>query len=145
MLDKVVLISIHPMYVEKIIAGTKKYEFRRIWASQPVNSLLIYSTSPVQKIIAIIELGKTIRGTKTKLWELAKNGPGGVSRRKLFSYMQGKREGIALELLRKVHFPEGIDPKVIFGKDFIAPQSFRYLKQNELTQLEKIMKGAAWE
>lgn len=145
MLNNVVLISIHPTYVEKIISGNKKFEFRRVWASKPVSSLLIYSTTPVQKLVAIVELGKTIRGTKSKLWELAKTGSGGVSRRKLFTYLDGKKEGIALELLRKIQFEEAISPELIFGSSFVAPQSFRYLKLDEIQRLEKKLKGKKWE
>jgi predicted transcriptional regulator len=42
MQNKTALISIHPEYVSKILSGEKRLEFRRVWATRPLNMLLIY-------------------------------------------------------------------------------------------------------
>lgn len=139
------LISIHPGYVEKIISGEKRLEFRRGWAAIPVDLLVIYATLPVQQIVALVEVGQTIRASKTKLWELARDHGGGISRRKLFAYLEGKQEGVALELTRRLKFSAGVDPRSLFGQEFVPPQSFRYLKKDELKILSKQIKGEIWE
>ena len=46
-----ILISINPEYVEKILAGTKKYEYRRR-AAKDVSSLVIYETDHTKKVVA---------------------------------------------------------------------------------------------
>ncbi len=47
-----VIFSIKPKYVERILSGEKKYEFRkRIWKKQ-VDRVFIYASSPVKKIVA---------------------------------------------------------------------------------------------
>lgn len=139
------LISIHPGYVQKIVSGEKRLEFRRGWAAIPVDLLVVYATAPVQQIVALVEVGQTIRASKTKLWELARDHGGGISRRKLFAYLEGKQEGIALELLRRLKFSKGVDPRSLFGQEFVPPQSFRYLKKEELNLLSKQIKGEIWE
>lgn len=139
------LISIHPNYVEKILSGEKRLEFRRGWANIPVGLLVIYATFPVQRIVAIAQLGQVVRGTKSKLWKLARDHGGGISRRKLFAYMEGKKYGVALELLRKLKIVEGIDPRKLFGEEFRPPQSFRYLSQDELNLLSQQLGNKKWE
>lgn len=138
------LISIHPNYAEKILSGEKRVEFRRSWAAKQVDFLVIYATSPVQRIVAVAQLGQVMRGTRTQLWELARNGGGGISRRKLFAYMEGKKQGVALELLQTINIVEGISPQTLFGNEFRPPQSFRYLKQGELTLLTRELGEAKW-
>ena len=47
-----ILLSINPRYVEKILSGEKKYEFRTRIAKRKVDSILIYSTAPVKRVLA---------------------------------------------------------------------------------------------
>jgi predicted transcriptional regulator len=139
------LISIHPNYVEKILSGDKRLEFRRSWAASPVRFIVIYATAPVQRIVAITELGKVTRGTKTQLWELGRSSGGGISRRKLYAYMEGKKQGVALELLHTRKFAEEIQPQTLFGDAFRPPQSFRYLNRSELILLSRQLGAPIWE
>lgn len=129
------LISIHPNYVEKILSGEKRLEFRRSWAANQIDYLVIYATVPVQQIVAVTQIGHVFRGSKSHLWELARLKGGGISRRKLFEYMHGKKEGIALELLKVFKLDDGLSPQSLFGDGFRPPQSFRYLSQNEFNKL----------
>lgn len=138
------LISIHPNYVEKILSGEKRLEFRRSWGTNQVDFLVIYSTSPVQQIVAVTEIGQVFRGSKNRLWELARSQGGGISRRKLFAYMEGKKEGVALELSRTLKIAQGINPRDFFGEGFRPPQSFRYLSSSEFTKLAKHVRGEKW-
>lgn len=139
------LISIHPNYVEKIISGEKRLEFRRIWAANHVDYLVIYSTAPVQKIVAVAKIGEIFRGSKSRLWEISRIKGGGISRRKLFKYMQDKKEGVALELMKVLGIDGGVSPHVLFGNGFRPPQSFRYLSQSELTNLTRHLGWERWE
>lgn len=135
--DRVVLISIHPDYVNKILSGEKRLEFRRIWTATPAKSLVIYATSPVQRIVALAEIKKVYVGSKTKLWDLSQKMGGGISRRKLFSYLAGKKNPVAIGLAEVQEISGGLDPKKIFGKDFRPPQSFCYLNKDAYLQILK--------
>lgn len=139
MLSKTALISIHPKHVAKILSGEKRLEFRRTWATKPVHRLLIYSTMPEKQLVAVAEIRQTITGTPTALWASAQQAGGGVTRRQLYDYLNGKQTAIALELSSVMPFGVGISPTVIFGRGFRAPQSFRYLRQNEEAKLNKLI------
>ncbi len=139
------LISIHPSYAEKILSGEKRIEFRRRWAASQVKFLAIYVTLPVQQIVAVAHINEIFYGSKNRLWNLAKSKGGGISRRKLFEYMEGRKEGVALELSQIIKFPEGVNPFLLFGDKFHPPQSFRYLNHSELADLAKHLKGHKWE
>lgn len=127
---KPALISIQPRYVKKIFSGEKVLEFRRIWAAKPVDALVIYSSSPEQRIVAIACVGALHHGSPTKLWELARIKGGGVSRRELYAYFQGKRKGYAIELTGVLKAELEVDPKSLFV-NFKPPQSFQYLSAED--------------
>jgi predicted transcriptional regulator len=139
MLSKTALISIHPKHVAKILSGEKRLEFRRIWANKPVDRLLIYSTTPKKQLVAVAKIKRTISGTPTALWASAQLTGGGVTRQQLYEYLDGKQTAIALEMSNINVFSSGISPAVIFGRGFRAPQSFRYLRQNEEAKLDKLI------
>ena len=42
-----VLMSINPLHAEKILSGTKKYEFRKIRCKKPIDTIVIYVTAPI--------------------------------------------------------------------------------------------------
>jgi predicted transcriptional regulator len=137
--SRAVLISIHPSHVEKIISGEKRLEFRRSWAALPVDMLVIYATSQVRQVVAVAEVKHIFRGSRTNLWNLAKTIGGGISRRKLFAYLYGKSNAFAIELVNVKPISGGLDPALLFGLDFRAPQSFRYLREEEYAKLRKLM------
>lgn len=141
----VALISIHPEYTEKILSGEKRLEFRRIWAAQPVDVLVIYATAPVQRIVGLAVIEGVHQGSKTKLWELGKLHGGGISRRKLFAYLDGREDAVALVIGKCHRLTEALDPRRLFGSNFKPPQSFRYLRSEEIQQLNDISGGASWE
>lgn len=127
---KVVLISIRPCFVEKILSGEKKLEFRRCWAVEPVDVLVIYSSSPTQKIVATVNIVGVTEGSPTALWKLAKEKGGGVTRQLIYNYFAGKKTGFAIEIADVLQFEHPVDPKKVF-KDFLPPQSFRYLNAKD--------------
>ena len=52
-----VLLSIKPEYAYKIFDGSKKYEFRRsVFKDTNVKTIVVYASSPVQKVIGEFEI-----------------------------------------------------------------------------------------
>lgn len=130
-----VLISIHPVFATAIVEGRKRVEFRRRWTQRQTDVAVIYSTAPVQKIVAIVEIKQVVRAKKSQLWDLSKEHGGSITREKLRDYMNGVDQGIALLLGEQSTPVELINPKDVFGSSFIAPQSFRYLRTSEIDAL----------
>ena len=121
-----VLLSINPEYVEKIFSGIKKYEFRRnIFKNEDVDTILIYSTSPVKRIVGEFKIKNIIKDLPENLWELAPENTG-IDKKKFQEYFSNKEEGYAIGIKEVKKYK---DPKLL--EDFSikkAPQSFTYLK-----------------
>jgi predicted transcriptional regulator len=139
MQSKTALISIHPEHVAKILSGEKRLEFRRVWATRPLNRLLIYSTTPTKRLVAVANIKQTIVGSPNALWTSSQKIGGGITRQQLFDYLDGKQKAFALELSKVNVFGTGLYPSIVFGRGFRAPQSFRYLVENEEVKLNKLM------
>lgn len=135
MVSKSALISIHPEYADKILNGEKTLEFRRKWAVKHVDTIYIYATSPVQRIVGSASVKQVTTGTNNCLWNLSKEKKGGISREKLFAYLDGVKTGVAIELNNANRFNIKVDPKLTLGKDFRPPQSFRYLSTAEVNSI----------
>lgn len=137
----VALISIRPHFVDKILSGEKRLEFRRSWATKPVDVLIIYSSAPIQRIVAKVNIVRVTEGSPTALWALAKEKGGGVTRQLIYDYFAGKKSGFAIEIAEVLKFEHPLDPKTMF-KNFLAPQSFRYLDAKDYNKiLEKSWGG----
>lgn len=132
---KVALISIHPKYVAKILNGTKKVEFRRVWTSKEVSHLVIYSTAPEMKITATVEIQSVLSGTKTTLWETAKNYGGGLTREELRTYFNGASKGYALVFNKVKILKKPIKLSEIFP-EIRPPQSYLYLTHEQFRLLQ---------
>jgi predicted transcriptional regulator len=139
--DETALISIHPEYVEKIIAGEKNVEFRRRWPNRVISTLVIYATSPVKRLAAVVEITEVIRASKTSLWRISLDEGGGITRQRLFDYFDGKTLGIALKLGKRLPLDDGLLPNEVFGAPFHAPQSYRYLTEDEKNALRRCMEA----
>lgn len=46
-----VLLSIKPKYVQKILDGTKRYEYRKVNFARRIDKIIIYSSYPVKKML----------------------------------------------------------------------------------------------
>lgn len=135
---RAVLLSIKPKYADLILAGTKTIELRRSWPSSDIGVMILYSSSPVQKLVGLVYIEEVKEADIEGLWKLANECGGGVTYKELVEYFTGKKKayGIKLKNAKSAHI--AIDPKDIFP-DFSPPQSFSYLKPDEYRNvLQKI-------
>ena len=63
-----ILISVNPEHVDNIIAGIKKYEYRRYVAKKDISSIIIYETTPIKRVVAEAEIEAILSYTPDKLW-----------------------------------------------------------------------------
>lgn len=130
-----VLISVHPFYAAEIAAGRKRVEFRRRWSSKPTDVLVVYATAPIKTIVAVAEISEVRRAGNAQLWEICKSFGGAITRAQLREYMHDIDQGVAI-LLGKLAVPKiGISPQEVFGGSFVPPQSYRYLRADEVGSL----------
>lgn len=130
-MGKSVLLSIKPKYVESILNGEKKFEFRKAsFQSKDVEEVYVYSSSPVKKIVGKFLLKDTISGTPQEIWDKCSD-LGGISKDEFFKYYQGKSEAYSLCISDLEIFKEAVCPYTKFKK-FYPPQSFMYYDRLEL-------------
>ena len=133
-----ILLSVKPKFADLIVDGSKLVELRRTVPAQTVGTIAIYSSSPVQAIVALADVSKTIEASPTKLWTIAKENGGGLTRSELMDYFESKKTGFAIMLQNVRVYDKPVLPTKIF-KSFTAPQSFRYLTSKELKKLEQLL------
>ena len=122
---KALLLSIKPEYVEKILQGTKKFEYRKRLAKENVNIIYIYSTAPSMKVVASVQVNGRLSASPTALWERTKT-TAGISRAKYREYFHGCKTVYAYEL-GTVNVFKNAKNLSEFGI-ITAPQSFVYLE-----------------
>lgn len=119
-----ILFSIKPEYVKDILSGRKKYEYRKIKPKNRVDAIIIYSSAPVMKIVAEVEVEEIIEGNTDEIWEKTKNGSG--TNKKLYDeYFKNKNIAVAYKL-GKINVYEKPKNLIDFGLNH-APQSYVYL------------------
>ena len=119
-----ILLAIKPEFVERILEGTKKFEFRRNIARRAVDKIIIYATRPVCAVVGAVDVCGIVSGTPDFVW--AKTcGVAGITREFFDSYFNGCVCAYAYKLGAVVSFDV---PKKL--SDFgvrAAPQGFVYL------------------
>lgn len=133
---KAIVLSIKPKYAELILAGKKTVEFRRVWAAEKVDMIAIYASSPIQKLVGIVQVSEVVRTEPATLWGYCSKRGGGLSKTEFKAYFNGKDSGVAVLLRNATRFEHGIDPSKVI-KNFSPPQSFRYMTALERRKLEK--------
>lgn len=120
-----ILLSIKPEYTNRILEGSKKFEFRRSVAKRKVDRILIYSTAPEMKVVAMVEVIGVMKDSPKRLWEKTRTHAG-ISRPKFMDYYANRSVAYAYQLgeLQKFDTPKTLAEYGISA----APQSFVYVE-----------------
>lgn len=122
-----VLLSIKPEFVEKIFSGEKTFEYRRsIFKNKSVDTIVIYSTLPVGKIVGEVTIEKIITEQVSDLWEKTKQNSG-ISHKFFKDYFHDKDYGHAIKIKDVIEYSEPYSLSD-YSLGLKAPQSFCYLK-----------------
>lgn len=120
-----IIVSINPRYVNNIINGSKRYEYRTRIASKDANKLLIYETAPIKKVVAEADVIEVLSLDPNTLWEQTKDYSG-ISKEFFDEYFKNRSVAYAYKLGKVKVYDE---PKLLieFGLR-TAPQSFAYAR-----------------
>jgi predicted transcriptional regulator len=119
-----VILSIKPEFAEKIFNGTKKYEFRRsVFKNRNIKTVIVYASSPVQRVIGEFEIDSIINEDLDLLWDQTKEHSG-ITEDYFFDYFVNKEKGFAIKIKNTKKYSQ---PKCL-KEDFnlSPPQSFAY-------------------
>ena len=121
-----VLLSVKPEFIEKIFVGKKLYEFRtRIFRRSDIKTIVLYASSPVQKVVGEIEIDKIIGDDKDQLWKLTKHYSG-ISKKYYDEYFKDKDYAYAIKIKSAKKYKTQLPLKKDYNIQY-APQSFVYL------------------
>lgn len=122
-----VLLSIKPQYADRIFNGEKKYEYRKsIFKRNDIDTVVVYSTKPVGKVIGEFEIDTIIKGTPTEVWEITKKYSG-IYKKDYKQYFSGRNDCVAIAIKNARRYDEPIELNQYNPNIKVAPQSFIYL------------------
>ena len=123
-----VLLSIRPIHVENILSGKKVFEFRRkLFTRRDIESVLIYCTMPVGRLVAEFKISEILEDAPDRLWERTASGSG-ILKSYFDSYFEGRDRAYALGIGALNIFDTPILPSELI-EDFSPPQSYRYVSR----------------
>lgn len=119
-----ILLSINPEHVENIFNGTKGYEFRKVRCKKDVKKIVIYSTSPVMRVVGEAKVSEILEGEPEEVWKKTKSRAG-IGSNFFKEYFRGRNKAFAFSLhdVIKYDCPKNLED---YGLA-VAPQSFVYL------------------
>ncbi|WP_404273575.1 ASCH domain-containing protein [Yersinia similis] len=121
-----VLLSIKPEYAEKILDGSKRFEFRKgIFKNENITTVVIYATMPVGKIVGEFHVESILTGHPDKVWLETKRFAG-ITKEFFDIYYHGRDKAFAIKIGSVNKFENPL-PISSLGSNIFPPQSYRYL------------------
>lgn len=118
------LLSIKPEYVDKILVGKKKYEFRKFRCRKDVDTIVIYETAPVKRVVGEAKIVGIVEGSPEDVWRLTCLA-GGITEEAFMEYYRNKNVAIAYELGKVTVYDKPMS-LLDMGLSYV-PQSFAYI------------------
>ena len=117
------ILSIKPQFVEEIVAGKKKFEYRKSVFKQPVEKVYVYASAPISKVIGEFQPVDVVVGTPGDVWKET-NKFSGITKRFFDEYYKGRKTAYAIVIQNFVKY----DCQVNLPKGMHAPQSYCYVE-----------------
>lgn len=117
------MLSIKPEYAEKILNGTKRYEYRRKVFNNDISKVFLYATRPKGEIVGYFSPAEILFDKSKIIWEKTADFSG-LTKEAFLSYCHGLESIYAISISKAVRLPEPINPYQIAFK---PPQSFYYV------------------
>lgn len=118
-----IILSIKPEFVEKILCGEKRYEYRKRLCKKTIHKIYIYETRPVKSIVGEAEIIRKMSLDKEELWEETKCASG-ISKEAYDEYFKSQSWACAYEIDSVKKYKKPITLESIGVKS--VPQSFVY-------------------
>ena len=116
--------SIKPEYVDKIFSGSKKYEYRKRMCKQKIDTIIVYSSSPIQKVVGELKIKQVLYDKKNVIWNTTYKH-GGITKIKYDKYYENCDYAVAYEIEKAILYNKQKDLKDFNVK--MAPQSYVYI------------------
>lgn len=125
-----VLLSIKPVFANKIFEGTKRFEFRKSIFKKQVSTVVVYASAPLQQIIGEFEIEQILYLDLETLWSIT-HSDSGISKSFFYEYFEDKERGYAIQIKNTKLYEVPKNLKETYN--MFPPQSFAYIKPLELS------------
>ena len=117
---------INPNHVENILNGSKLYEFRKKVCKRKVDKIIIYSTTPVMKVVGEAEIEEVLIDAPEIIWKKTQK-KSGIDKLFFDRYYENREQAVAYKLrnVRKYTKPRDLKEYGVLS----APQSFQYVDE----------------
>ena len=135
------LLSLKPCYADMVFHGLKKAELRRRIASCIQNrDVFVYVSSPKKEMRGGFRVGQVWTGTPEYVWQFVSH-LARVEKRAFDSYFSGCKVAFALEITDVWEYGQPVRLEVLRQRlgEFVVPQSWRYLRDEEREVLTRIV------
>lgn len=135
-MGKVIIISIKPEFVNKIITGEKSIELRKVKPNVSESDIvLIYSTMPVKAIIAYCEVDFILKMAPEILWKTHSKKLG-IDKERFSSYYLNCENavGIGLKSVCKLEKAITLEQVKKHIPNFSPPQTYRYFENRHFLE-----------
>ena len=123
-----VLLSIKPEYVEAIINGTKRFEYRkRIFRQKDIECIVVYATKPFGKVVGEFYFEEILENDPETIWGLTYSYAG-VTKDFFLEYFKDRAKGFAIKIKKFIEYEVPIELSEFNANTKIAPQSFCYIE-----------------
>jgi len=139
--NKALLLSVRQKYAAKIFSGTKTVELRKYCPKVTKGDIiLVYVTSPVKALCAILKVEKTITAELNELWLQVQN-EADITKEEYIDYYNNSTDGCGIFFDEVYIFPSPLNLDTLreMWPRFHPPQGFYYLPSNlYIDVMEKI-------
>jgi predicted transcriptional regulator len=130
----VVLLSVRPPHIERLLSGAKTVEFRRRpWKVPDGAIVLLYGSKDRRAIVGSLIVESTAVGSPSAMW--ASHGArSGLTRREYREYFAGASVAVAINVgrVRPLDEPLTLGELRRRSPSFHVPQSYRFMATDEL-------------
>ncbi|MBC9714314.1 ASCH domain-containing protein [Streptomyces sp. TRM66268-LWL] len=137
------LLSVHPRFATAILAGSKTVEVRRQRvAAPPGTTVFLYATAPTMAIVGMARIASVHVASPREVWSASRTRTG-ITRREYDAYMSGATQASGVSLENPVTFDDPVSLDALRAEGtFHPPQSYRYLKIEDLPQVAEAARAA---
>lgn len=119
-----ILMSIKPKYVDMIFNGYKTYEYRKKPCKKDIDKIIVYSSSPVKKIIGELLIDEVLYDEKDIIWNKT-HLTGGINRKEFDEYFGNQDKALAYKIKKYIKYDEY---KTLKDYNILySPQSYVYI------------------
>lgn len=133
----VVLLSVRPPHVDRLLDGTKTVELRRrVWRVPPGSVILLYASGHRRALVGSLVVRTIEIGTVEGIWR-RRGADAALTRKEFDDYFVGATQAVAIRVggARRLDTPVPLGELRRRRPMFTAPQTFRYMVPQELSDI----------